>query len=103
MAKIKYVARYQGEIVGTRSSDRAYTHAVVTWGHGKTADVPSWCGSLRLAQNKQREYQRYGYTVEIVEVESVNKLPSATRVAAAFNDAIAGTALGASVRFVPGN
>jgi hypothetical protein len=84
---IKYVARHNGEIVGTRTSaaGRVYTHAIAVWGHGKTAEVRTWCGRLDLAQGEQRKYQRYGYTAEIVPVEVVTK-PSNAKLAQALND-----------------
>jgi hypothetical protein len=89
MAKIKYIARYDNgtggvrDIVGTRSSDRTYTHAVVTHGHGKGPHVAAWCGRLDLAQGEQRKAQRYGYTATIVPAEIA---PSNARTAKALND-----------------
>ncbi len=73
MPAFKYLARRNGEIIGTRKSaaQRVYTHAVAVWGHGKTAEVVTWCGRLDLAQGEQRKYQRYGYTAEIVDVERI--------------------------------
>jgi hypothetical protein len=72
----KYVARHNGEIIGTRRSTiptnlKTYTHAVAVWGHGKTAKVVTWCSRPDLAQGEQRKYQRYGYQAQIVPVEVV--------------------------------
>lgn len=72
----KYVARHNGEIIGTRKSSiptscKTYTHAVAVWGHGQTGVVKTWCSRLDLAQGEQRKYQRYGYTAEIVPAEIV--------------------------------
>jgi hypothetical protein len=71
MPKIKYLVRHNGEIIATRKSDRTYTHAIVVWGHGKTAAVEGYCGRLDLAQDRQRKYQRYGFTAEIIPVETI--------------------------------
>jgi hypothetical protein len=72
MPKIKYLVRHNNEIIATRKSDRTYTHAIVVWGHGKTAEVATYCGRLDLAHNEQRKYQRYGYTAEIAPVETIS-------------------------------
>jgi hypothetical protein len=85
MAKTKYLVRRNGEIIGTRSSDRTYTHAIVTQ-HDHPGCVPkvvTWCGRPDLAQGEQRKYQRQGYTAEIVPVEIA---PSNARTAKAMND-----------------
>jgi hypothetical protein len=71
MAKIKYIARLNGQIVGTRTSERTYTHAVVINGHDKTDHVATWCGRLDLAQGAQRKYQRYAFRAEIVPAETI--------------------------------
>lgn len=47
----KYVARYNGTIVGTRKSDRTYTHAVVGFVSGQPKAI-AWCGRLDLAQKQ---------------------------------------------------
>lgn len=67
----KYIAKHEGQIVGTRTSDRTYTHAIVTQGHGKGPHVATWCGRFDLAQGEKRKAERYGYTATIVEVEVV--------------------------------
>lgn len=85
MAKIKYVARLDGRIVGTRTSaaGRIYTHAIVINGHDKTDHVVTWCGRIDLARNEQRKYARYGYRAEIAIVETVEpKTKPATKVEA---------------------
>lgn len=69
MAKIKYVARLNGQIVGTRTSERTYTHAVILNGHGETDLVRTWCGRLDLAQAEQRKAQRCGFRADIVPAE----------------------------------
>jgi hypothetical protein len=74
MSRVKYVARHNGQIIGTRNStiattDKIYTHAVAVWGHGLTAKVKTWCSRLDLAQSQQRVYTRYGFTAVIVPVE----------------------------------
>lgn len=47
--KTKYVVKLEGKIVGTRNSDRVYTHAVVTnYRDGKTF-LTSLCGTEALA------------------------------------------------------
>ena len=76
MAKTKYLVRHNGEIIGTRSSDRTYTHAIACWGHGKSGAVATWCGRLDLAQGEQRKYQRMGFTAEILPVEIVPAKPA---------------------------
>jgi hypothetical protein len=73
MAKIKYTARLNGEIVGTRNSDRIYTHAIVTWTEGVEPTVATWCGRPDLARNEQSKRNRDGWTAEIVPVEGVFK------------------------------
>ena len=66
----KYIAKFEGQIVGKRTTkNRAYTHAIVINGHGKTNKVVTWCGRLDHAQNEQRKYARYGYTADIVAAE----------------------------------
>jgi len=67
----KYIVRHNSEIIGTRKSDRTYTHAIAVWGHGKTSAIATWCGRPDLAVGEQRKYQRYGYTAEILPVEVV--------------------------------
>lgn len=81
----KYVAKHEGQIVGTRTSDRTYTHAIVTQGHGKGPHVATWCGRLDLAHGEQRKAERYGYTATIVPVEIITK-PSNAKLAQALND-----------------
>lgn len=73
----KFIVRHNGEIIGTRKSaaDRIYTHAIAVWGHGKTAEVVTWCGRPDLAAGEQRKYQRYGYTAEILTVEQLQPKP----------------------------
>lgn len=80
MAKIKYVVRIAGQIVGTRTSERTYTHAVVLNGHGETDLVRTWCGRLDLALGEQRKYQRYGFRADVVPAETVTTktTPAAT-------------------------
>lgn len=85
MAKIKYLVRHEGEIIGTRSSERTYTHAIAVWGHGKSGAVATWCGRPDLAAGEQRKYQRYGFRAEILPVEVVTK-PSNAKLAQALND-----------------
>jgi hypothetical protein len=70
---MKYVAKLNNVIVGTRTSKagRVYTHAIVVNGHGKTDTVVTWCGRLDLAQGEQRKYARYGYRAEIAVAEVV--------------------------------
>lgn len=74
MPAIKYIARVNGQIVGTRKSaaQRVYTHAIVVNGHGKTNHVVTWCGRPDLARNEQRKYAAYGYTADIVPAEVVS-------------------------------
>lgn len=69
----KYIAKHEGQIVGTRTSaaGRIYTHAIVTQGHGKGPHVATWCGRLDLALGEKRKAERYGYTATIVEVERI--------------------------------
>lgn len=69
MAKIKYVARLNGQIVGTRSSSRDFAHAVVINGHDKTDHVTAWCARLELAEAVQRRYERCAFRAEIVPAE----------------------------------
>jgi hypothetical protein len=73
MAATKYIARLDGQIVGTRKSaaQRVYTHAIVIYGHGKTNHVVTWCGRVDLAQGEQRKYARYGYRADIVPAEVI--------------------------------
>jgi hypothetical protein len=85
MPKTKYVAHSDGKVIGTRSSDRVYTHAIAVWGHGKTAAVVTWCGRFDLAQGERRKYERYGYTAHIIPVMVVEK-PSNAKLAKAMND-----------------
>lgn len=83
---IKYIAKHEGKIVGTRTSaaGRVYTHAIVVNGNGKTDHVVTWCGRPDLALGEQRKYERFGYRAEIADVEVVPaKLPPRTVVAGA--------------------
>jgi hypothetical protein len=106
----KYIARLNGAIVGKRTSDRTYTHAIVTYRDGYAPAVATWCGRPDLAQGEQRKRSGNGWTAVAVPVEieapknrkAVDTLPSNDRVAAAFNDAIAGTAAGKAFKFVAG-
>lgn len=73
--KISYIARYEGEIVGTRKSHRTYTHAVVITstaqaGH-HSPHVNSWAGSLALAQREARKLLGYSMVASatVVPVE----------------------------------
>jgi hypothetical protein len=72
--KIKYAARLNGHIVGTRSSERTYSHALVINGHAHTDFVATWCGRLDLAQKQAAKYAAYGYRTDIVPAEMI--LPS---------------------------
>jgi hypothetical protein len=73
----KYVARLNGQIVGNRTTERVYTHAVVVRGHGQNDSVATWCGRLDLAQGEQRKAASRGFHAEIVPAEMVapNKSP----------------------------
>lgn len=73
MAATKYVARFENQIVGKRSSERTYTHAIVCQGHGKGPHVVTWCGRPDLAHGEQTKWSRYGYTATIVPAEVVVK------------------------------
>jgi hypothetical protein len=68
MPAFKYVARYNGEIIGKRTSaaKRVYTHAIVAL--NTYPQVVAWSGSLRLAQDEAR--RRGG--LEIVPAERVD-------------------------------
>jgi hypothetical protein len=82
----KYVARFNNEIVGKRTSNignKTYSHAIVAWGHGKNPHVVAWASRLDLAQTQQRQYQRWGFQAEIVPAEIV---PSNKRLASALNE-----------------
>lgn len=95
MSKTKYVARLNGEIVGTRTTERAYTHAVICaqtseanyfHGHGTNKEAPhiaAWCGRLELARKQVQRLAPYYKVVEIVPAELQ---PSNARTAKAFND-----------------
>jgi len=53
--KHKYSVEVNGERVGTRSSARNYTHAIVARGdHFQGIGVISYCGSLALAEKAAR-------------------------------------------------
>jgi hypothetical protein len=87
MPKISYQVRSpaNGAIVGTRKSDRTYTHAIVCTGTGNGMPegkqyVTTWCGSLDLARkaSTQRQYTWNAERVEIVPVEIVTKAPKVT-------------------------
>jgi hypothetical protein len=67
----KYLARLDGQIVGTRSTDRTYTHAIVVNGHARTNFVAAWSGRLDLALKTAAKWGRYGYRVDIVPAEVV--------------------------------
>jgi len=94
----KYIARYNDQIVGKRSTkDRTYTHAIVIIREGAAPAVATWCGRPDLAQSEQRRRTGPTQTAVIVPAEIA---PSAARTAQAFNDAVAGTAFGRTVKFV---
>ncbi len=92
MPATKYIAYLNGKIVGTRTSaaKRVYTHAIVANGHARVDQVVAWSGSLRLAQVQQRNWERYGYRIDIVEAQVIQPKakvePSSERLAQAFND-----------------
>ena len=69
MPAIKYIARFEDQVVGKRSSQRTYTHAIVVQGHGKGPSVATWCGRPDLARGEQAKWSRYGYTATIVPAE----------------------------------
>jgi hypothetical protein len=71
MAKTKYLVRHEGEIAGTRSSERTYTHAIVVQGHGKGPSVATWCGRPDLALGEQRKWASRGFTATIAPVEVI--------------------------------
>jgi hypothetical protein len=70
----KYVAHFNNEIVGKRTSNianKTYSHAIVAWGHGKNPHVVAWASRGDLARNQQRQYQRWGYQAAVVAAEIV--------------------------------
>ena len=75
MPKINYQVRSSanGAIVGTRSSHRTYTHALVVTSIDGKVYVPTWCGSLELARKASfnRAYIWNAAHVSIEEVEIV--------------------------------
>lgn len=72
---IKYIARLDGQIVGTRTSTRVwapyYAYAVVLNGHEHTNHVVCWNSRLDLARKEASRYQGFGYRADIVEAEVV--------------------------------
>jgi hypothetical protein len=87
----KYIARLNNEIVGKRTSDRTYTHAVVcsrpsvgNWYHGKNSKyeaphVAAWCGRPDLAQSQLKKFAGFYEVAQIVPVEVATAI--ATEVA----------------------
>lgn len=72
MPKINYLVRSSaGAIVGTHSSHRTYTHALVVRPLDGPSRVSTWCGSLDLARkaSTQRQYTWNAAHVEIMPVE----------------------------------
>lgn len=72
---VKYLARLDGQVIGTRKSPRVYTHAIAIRTDGGSADfairqarVVSWCGRLDLAQAEAR---RRGPLAFIVPAETI--------------------------------
>lgn len=84
---IKYIARFNDQIVGTRNSaaERVYTHAVVRHGPDMVPTVVTWCGRLDLARGEASRRQGRNrdctYTIVPTEIKPSNK-----RTAAAFNE-----------------
>ena len=78
MPKKFYQVIKDGQIIGTRSSDRDYTHAVVTWNShrevrgqvvkDKHVAHIEYCGRLALAQKKARAANQ-----EIIEVTKTER------------------------------
>ena len=70
MAKTKYLVRHNGEIIGTRSSDRTYTHAIAragvtaraapsppgaagsTWPRASCASISAWASPPRSCRSR---------------------------------------------------
>jgi hypothetical protein len=97
MAKTKYTARLVGQVIGTRSSHRTYTHCVVVQKfdtNGETRGAPfvaTWCGSAELARkastSKQYVWPDTGYgSYRLVSIVPVEVEPSNARTAKAMND-----------------
>ncbi len=76
MTKFEYTVRFEGEIVGTRKSNREYSHAIVARHKGNgTLTVEGFNGRTDLAITARDKYRsdanKYGspYTFHAVEVE----------------------------------
>ncbi len=79
MAKFKYQVVHDGVVVGTRKSDRVYSHAIIARQDDGEWFVFCFCGRLDLAQMKmaggvrqwiesERKRGRDGSSAEIVAV-----------------------------------
>jgi hypothetical protein len=114
MAKTTYIVRHNGTVVGTRKSDRTYTHAIVcaqtseaAYSHGKpdAPDAPhvaAFCGRLDLARAQVAKLAPYFHVVEIVPVEiqapKARRKPRIVvgriRLATSFNNILADAGMG---------
>ncbi len=72
MAKIKYQVKFDGEVIGKRTSDRTYTHAIVIRRAGLSPTVVSFCGRRDLADKEAGKWRHNDNQVFIVSVETAS-------------------------------
>lgn len=65
----KLTATYEGQTF-KRSTDRTYTHVIITRDEGEAWKAVSWAGSLALAQKRPNEFTRENREVKIIPVDS---------------------------------
>ena len=71
--KIKYSAKFEGQEVGTRSSAREYTHAVLVTSEEYGHAVLGFCGSIELAQKRLAEFRKRRPETKILGIVEVEK------------------------------
>jgi len=65
----KLTATHEGQTF-KRSTDRTYTHVIITRDDGEAWKAVSWAGSLLLAQKRISEYLRVGREIKIIPVDT---------------------------------
>jgi hypothetical protein len=65
----KLTATHEGRTF-KRSTDRTYTHVVITREAGEAWKAVSWAGSLILAQKRISEFTRAGREIKIIPVDN---------------------------------
>lgn len=95
----KYTVKMDGKVIGTRTTERKYTHAVVIEGDNGYS-VLSYHGKRELAEKKARTEGAYFHSAEVIELftAEVDEAPAKERTLSETMDEIERLAGGSLLR-----